>query len=978
MGKHLNFEGNLEHQNEAIQSIVEVFRGTGRSEVNYHSNYNLAEDLENRKIIDDNINTIRKDHDLNSLKKDYKEKDPLILDIHMETGTGKTYTYTKTMFELNREYGLNKFIIVVPTLSIKAGTVNFLKGESSRLHFKNIYKKQINCLVVESMAKPTGKRPFPSKVREFIEGSKMDKNTIYALVINQGMINSPTIQEEQYDRTLLDRFTNCTDGISATKPVIIIDEPHKFKSDNKTWKNMMKFNPQFMVRYGATFDKKYYDLMYSLNAVKAFNNDLVKGIEVSIEENKDGKNEIIMLKESDTKEATFSYKNEVGKSTPHVLNKKDDFSLIHPEMAGLKIAEMNKTRVLLSNGMELKKKDKINPYSYSEILQEKMIKESIEKHFEIEEKNMTTYPRIKTMSLFFIDSIESYRNDDKTQEHIRIYFEKELKNAMERRVKSTQNQEYKNYLENSLKDIKKCHGGYFSKDNTGKDDKIEKEVNEILHDKEKLLDLDNPRRFIFSKWTLREGWDNPNVFVICKLRGSGSETNKLQEVGRGLRIPVNEFMNRVTDREHFLHYFVDFEEKDFVSKLQNDINSGSILGEALKELNEELLEEIAKTYNKNKDDLFDELRKLEIIDRKQKFMENGFEKIQNLYPLVFDGKLKAGKVMNSKDKKGKVTLRQEKYQEFKRLWEELNKKVLITYDFKNNEVQQELLNQMIIKFWEEGHFEKSGFELKSFKMKKDEDNIDFQEIKSTESVYNAVSISNLTYQEFLLELEKLMKVPFNMLHSMFIDLKNNSKVEVKPGVFKNDFDLNNYLSRKTIREIQKYYRDYLIEKSLHNMFISYDSVNTTIHPTALTDPKGNPLKDIGTSEVGVLFDKAVQVDSSYLFNELYYDSEIERGNIIEHINEIVVFSKIPKNSIKIPVIGGGSYSPDFAYVVKYKDGKEALNLVIESKGKEKIGLSSEEKMKIKCVEKLFEGHLNIRFKAQFKNEEISRIVGGVK
>lgn len=976
MGKHLNFESNLEHQNEAIESIVEVFRGVGRYETNHHGNYNLVGDTENKKIIDENIGIIRKNHSLNLLKKEYKKDDPLILDIHMETGTGKTYTYTKTIFELNREYGLNKFIVVVPTLSIKAGTVNFLRGESSRLHFKNIYKKEINCLVVESMSKATGKRPFPSKVREFIEGSKMDKNTIYVLVINQGMINSPTIQEEQYDRTLLDRFTNCIDGISATKPVIIIDEPHKFKSDNKTWKNMMNFNPQFMIRYGATFDQKYYDLMYSLNAVKAFNNDLVKGIEVNIEENKDGKNESITLLECDTKEAKFSYKNELGKSTNYVLVKKDDFSIIHSEMTGLKISEINKTRVLLSNGMELKKKDKINPYSYSEILQEKMIKEAIEKHFEIEEKNMTTYPRIKTMSLFFIDSIESYRNNDKSLEHIRIFFEEELKRAIERRINSTQNQDYKKYLENSLEDIERCHGGYFSKDNTGKDDKIEKEVNEILHDKEKLLDLDNPRRFIFSKWTLREGWDNPNVFVICKLRGSGSETNKLQEVGRGLRIPVNEFMNRVTDREHFLHYFVDFEEKDFVNKLQKDINSGSILRESLKELSDELLTEIAKIYNKSEDDIFDELKELKIIDRKQKFIENGYEKIQEKYPLVFENKLKSGKVRSSKEKRNKITLRQEKYQEFKRLWEELNKKVLITYDFKSNETQQELLNKMIIEFWDNGHFEKSGFELKSHRSLKGDKYIGFQEIKSTENRYNAVNISNLTYQEFLLELEKLMKVPFNMIHNMFLELKNNSKIEIKSGIFKNDFNLNNYLSRKTTREIQKYYRDYLIEKSLHNMFISYDSVNTTIHPTTLTDINGNLLKSVGASEVGVLFDENTEVDSNYLFNELYYDSEIERKNIIEHIDEIVVFSKIPKNSIKIPVIGGGSYSPDFAYVVKYKDGKEALNLVIESKGKEKIGLSSEEKMKIKCVEKLFDGHLNIRFKAQFKTDEISRIVGG--
>ncbi|MGC8735156.1 MAG: type III restriction-modification system endonuclease, partial [bacterium] len=144
---------------------------------------------------------------------------------------------------------------------------------------------------------------------------------------------------------------------------------------------------------------------------------------------------------------------------------------------------------------------------------------------------------------------------------------------------------YKKYLEKTLQNISKTHGGYFSKDNIEDDEKIEQEINEILHDKQAMLDLENPRRFIFSKWTLREGWDNPNVFQICKLRSSGSEISKLQEVGRGLRLPVNEYGNRVKDEQFYLNYFVDFTESDFVEKLVNEINekSGAISSESIPE-----------------------------------------------------------------------------------------------------------------------------------------------------------------------------------------------------------------------------------------------------------------------------------------------------------------------------------------------------------------------------------------------------------
>ena len=174
-------------------------------------------------------------------------------------------------------------------------------------------------------------------------------------------------------------------------------------------------------------------------------------------------------------------------------------------MTNLFIEKLNKSEVLLSNGLELKKGDKINPYSYSETLQEIMIKKAIKKHFEIERQLLTREVKIKPLTLFFIDNIDEYRNEDGyIKKIVEQYIEIEVKELL----KNETNDFYKKYLEKTLQNISKTHGGYFSKDNIEDDEKIEQEINEILHDKQAMLDLENPRRFIFSKWTLREGWDN--------------------------------------------------------------------------------------------------------------------------------------------------------------------------------------------------------------------------------------------------------------------------------------------------------------------------------------------------------------------------------------------------------------------------------------------------------------------------------------
>lgn len=959
MKKHMNFESDLPHQEEAINSVLSVFNDIKLfPPKEIYSNPIIINDME---IIKENIQKIKSDKKFQGIteRPDHKT---LVLDVHMETGTGKTYTYTRTIFELNRHFGINKFIIAVPTRAIKAGTVSFLKNESTILHFRDLYGKKINCSVVNSEdSKNKGKKSFPSAINEFMRNDLFDKDNVNILVINQGMINSKTIQEETYDTYIQGRYNNCISALGSVDPVIILDEPHKFKSDNKTWNNLLKFYPQLVIRYGATFEE-YFNLIHSLDSISSFNNDLIKGVSVHVEESDYGINEKLTLVDIENKRAKFTIKNDSGNSKTIDVGTGEE---IHPEMVGIFIEKMTKTSILLSNGMELNKKDSINPFSYTEILQEKMIRDAVKKHFELEREYMQQTPKIKPMTLFFIDSISSYRNEENPEkESLRIYFDKILESSIKNELELAKDSQYIEFLKKSLEDISLCRGGYFSKDNTGSDEKIEKEITEILHDKETLLDIDNPRRFIFSKWTLKEGWDNPNIFVICKLRGSGSETSKLQEVGRGLRLPVNEYMNRVKDKDYYLHYFVDFEEKDFAKKLIEDINDTSLKKkEVFKSLSEELLKDISNLYNISEDDIFIKLLSEKVIDRSSNFLPNGFDRLKEIYPLIIDNiELKKNKIKNDKDKKTKVKIRQEKYVEFKKLWESINKRVILSYNFYGDKNYLEILKEIIVNV----DFEEKGLHKSISTLIKDKSSKSISLEKKYSLQEEIKSINNFTYSEFLLELEKRITTPISMLHEIFIYLYNLKNI-----------DINKYLNITTIRKIDKEYREYIIKNSFKKLKINYTEINSSIHPTTLTNFNGEVLDEVISNSVGVLkSDK--KVASNYLYEDFYYDSEIEEKNIAENIEEVIVFAKIPKNSIKIPVAGGGTYSPDFAYVIKYTDKKEELNLVVESKGKDNEQLSSEEEMKIKSAELLFNSlskeNIKIHFSKQVKNQEIQSII----
>ncbi|PKO44194.1 MAG: type III restriction-modification system endonuclease [Betaproteobacteria bacterium HGW-Betaproteobacteria-22] len=948
------FEADLPHQSYAVEAVANVFDSVGFSHAVAAVQNNRLDIAQSLATLKDNIRSIQKANEIKE-RIDLSNPAELIFDVAMETGTGKTYAYTKTIFELNKRYGLCKFIVAVPRVAIKANTVGFLSSDAAREHFKLAFGKQLKVYEVQSQKKGKAKKEvMPQSILEFCRADgQLGKNTIHVLVINAGMINSPTLAKN-FDVALFDQFNVPFDAIAHISPVLVIDEPHLFKTDNKTFENIRKFKPQFTLRYGATFDGDFKNLLYQLSAVDAFNQDLVKGIVAHIEKFDEGDNtrlKLVGLENEATFELVQNDERRIFK-----LAKKDSLERVHSAMTTLHVDNFNKSKLVLSNGLELKKGDIINPYSYAETLQNKMLQQAIVRHFEMEKELLSQSPRIKPLSLFFIDNIASYREKDGA---MRVFFEQSVKAHLTALISKEEDQAYKQHLENALQNIETTHGGYFSKDNSDKDEAIEQETLEILHDKEALLDLNNPRRFIFSKWTLREGWDNPNIFQICKLRSSGSETSKLQEVGRGLRLPVNEFMSRDKSKSHDLHYYVDFTESDFIEKLTREINEKSGADFDKLKLSDALINAILKHYPQYDDDeaLLEALDNDGIINRKNEFKEGGFEKLKIQYPLAFTGGLKDNKVKAAGKSKQKTTIRVGKYNELKALWEAINHKVVLEYKLDNQTDFKTLFKSYLIEH--KNSFVMTGSMTQQQRLIVENNKVSY---RVEQSIKNEIlPFRMMGYQAFITLLAKETALGIKMLHTVFGELLASKELDINP-----------YMSLPTIRTIKNGFNEYLMANVFGKYQINYKKTSNAVHPTAFTDASGKVLSEVDNAAVGVLPSGDSPPDN-YLFNEIFFDDPmIELGNIKTGIKEVIVYTKIPRSSIRIPLVGGGTYSPDFAYVIKGADGHTVLNLVVESKNKTETTLMMSESQKIKHAEVFFNQlsemeNIKITFKKQLQN-----------
>ncbi|MFQ7504272.1 MAG: type III restriction-modification system endonuclease [Coprococcus sp.] len=989
----LILQQQLPHQQKAIDAIVDVFRDAYIvSPTEFYNNPTFS--LKDTHIAN-NINLLQ-----NCLPAEYRsgtpisEQDYLNLDIKMETGTGKTYVYTKTIFELHKKYGFNKFIIAVPSLAIKAGTEQFLNEPYARRHFTDGcgYGTEIETLVLEApKKKKKGRLYFPSVVRDFVKGSNQNTKKIYVLLVNMQLLTSNSkrngrdtglLWRDDYDYDV-EGFYRPFDAIASTKPIVIIDEPHRFSRDQKAFKVIHdEIKPQAIIRFGATFPqittgrgrnkitvKDYQNLLYDLNACAAFNQGLIKGVIKEHFEPVSKKDEKVKITSIHSKEAVhFQYKKKDESTKMFTLKTGDALSIISDAFEGITISAIGKTSVEFSNGLVKTSGEELDVDIYMTSYQEQIIRLALQRHFETEKENFCNRNyKIKTLALFFIDDITSYRvADDGKKPYLLTIFEKLLKEQIEKTIYSLDERdvEYKNYLEASLSDINACHAGYFSQDNSDSDEDIAKEVDVILNGKKKLLSFKNEDgsyntlRFLFSKWTLKEGWDNPNVFTIAKLRSSGSENSKLQEVGRGLRLPVDENGNRISNEEFSLNYIVDFTEADFAKKLVDQIN-GELPQSA--SISEEKLEVVAKKLGKISDDLFDELYNKHYIDRHNNIKAETRAKFFAEYPDFATGLL-VGKVKDrNKEKIKTIKIRKAVYNEIKELWENINHRYLLFYDDDLNDKLDEVILSI---------FEKPGV-FTDVVMRSERDKVGSTGKKMDVVKENGVQYvihKTVPYNVFLKRISNVTNLPIKVLHLALCKYAN-----------KHGTDFTSYINENSIAGFCSEFTTWKNE-NLQGRF-RYVRSETPLGSTALTYVDGTVKSEISQGRIGTKIVPGTPSEK-YLYDAYVYDSPLEKDNITADIEDVIVYGKIPRASIAIPTITGGTYSPDFMYVVKHTNGNKELNIIVETKDVEnKTNLRETEKTKIDCAKVFFDmltaDGYTVHFRNQLGNKQMAQIINEV-
>ena len=979
---------HLPHQTDAINAICKVLEDVRISTTNaIHQNPII--DIQD-EAISRNISEIWNGdvEDLNPIPKSMQrtvDDGILGIDAKLETGTGKTYVYTRLMYELNRQYGFNKFIILVPSTPIKEGTKNFIEANYSKIHFADIYPNvSLKLQVLNAQKnKSSGRKMFPSAIAEYARGTRLEKNRVHVLLTTDKMLLSKaTMEKDDYDQTLLGEFTQPYKALEETRPIVIIDEPHRFKRENKAYQCLIdKIKPQCVIRFGATFpyagkseEKDYNNLVYNLGACEAFNDQLVKGVAVQTLEDADADDVNIKLMQVSHRPKSCVFRNEKTKKTFDLVPG-DSLGIIDESFTGISVESIGKSDdcdisngITLSNGHVIAVGDIIYSSIYGTTYQELMMKQAIDAHFVKEKENFLRGNKIKTLSLFFIDSIYSYRGSDNDGK-LRISFEKLLTQKLQEECakidqlnkKSSRMLEYKEYLEASLKDIKKTNGGYFSEDNSKADEDIQEEVDKILRDKESLISFKNEEeqwntmRFIFSKWTLREGWDNPNVFTIAKLRSSGSEISKLQEVGRGLRLPVDEFGNRISGEQFYLNYIIDFTEKKFAENLINEINADvrtitSIRG---------VLSKVAKDRGVDENVLFAELLIGGYVDKDQNIIEDKRLEMMDKYP-EFNTGLQQGKVIDATKKKlGEVKIREERFSEVKELWSKINQKYYLTLD----DINDEELGNAVKSILESDIFEEQLIHAKEKRTTKGEDGL--VEIKESTAGYHVID-SSMPYGEFLRRVQSNTGIPMEIMHSNIIEY--NLKHPINAKLF-NKTSLHNFIFK---------FQEWL-ESSFMKRF-SYKKLEVSTTETSLTDIDGNVKKAIPQGSVGIMRSDSLSVPAKFLYESFVYDSPKERETIENSgIDEVVVFGKIPRSSIRVPLYYGGTTSPDFMYVLKKPSGEHIINFIVETKDvKKDSGLRNDEKMRIQSAKKFFEtlkeDGLNVSFEKQMKKDDIVTMI----
>ena len=886
------------------------------------------------------------------------------LDIEMETGTGKTYCYIKTMFELNHRYGWSKFIVVVPSIAIREGVYKSLDMTSD--HFLQDYGKRIRAFI------------YNSKELHNLESFSSDAG-ISVIVINVQAFNA-TGKDARRIYEELDDFQSRKpiDVIKSNRPILILDEPQKMEGI-KTLESLKSFNPLMILRYSATH-KTTYNKIHRLDALDAYNQKLVKKIAVRGISVKglSGTNAYLYLESIEISsdrppiarvELEIKQNNGIKRVT-RKLEKNDnlfDISDGLDQYKGFVISDINANTDTLyfTNGVELEAGDAMG--DVDEIaLRRIQIREAIKAHFEKEKA--LYYQGIKVLSLFFIDEVAKYRRYDESGENPGEYaqiFEEEYTQHLNE-ILTLEDTAYNRYL----KEIptSRTHDGYFSIDKKSKRlvDPVTGKKSEtddvdaydlILKKKEQLLSFEEPVRFIFSHSALREGWDNPNVFVICTLKHSDNNISRRQEVGRGMRISVNQNGDRMDNlatvhQINVLTVVASESYRGFVAELQQDIRDSlsarprianeeyftgkifktahgdvSVTPQMAKQIYKYLLkhdytddnDKITQTYHDAKTEASLAQLPIELAP----YSEQVFQLIDSIFsesqlPVIGNDRA---------PKKNPLSANFEK-KEFRELWNRINRKAAYTVHFDTSEliercvaaVDKELrvspLQYTII----EGQQTDSATydNLKQGNLFK---------INSTTTESHQYSANSTVKYDLIGKLAEATTLTRNTISKILqgINVAVFSQYKTNPEDF----------IAKSTRLINEQKATAIIEK------LTYDSVGETFNIDIFTQEKPADV-----------FSNAFKANR-HIFDYVFTDSKIERTFVesLDTSTEIVVYAKLPRGFfIPTPV---GDYNPDWA--IAFKDGSvKHIYFIAETKGSmSSMELREIEKCKIECARKFF-------------------------
>ncbi|MFP6008904.1 DEAD/DEAH box helicase family protein [Helicobacter pylori] len=955
----------LDYQEKCLNQILGVFKGVyfeePKEDIQRIANP-VFETEALKDVLLENIENLRSKQKITQGSVGIEKS--LNCDILMETGTGKTFCFLECVYALHKNYHLSKFIVLVPRNAIKLGVLKSV--EITREFFKSEYSN-------------THLESYEDAER-FILASN-HKCCVLVMTFSAFNNEKNTINKSCLENiNLFNGAKSYMQALASIRPIVILDEPHRFLGD-KTKEKLKEFNALITLRFGATFKDDYNNLIYALDSKKAFDCALVKSISVaSVGESYEC---FLELKGIEKGEAAINYTDLENKTKSVKVKTHDNLGVV-TQISALEdyiVEKITKTEVRFLNGFNLLL-DQKEPFSHLlEGEQEVMLKEAIKSHFEREEGLFKK--GIKALCMVFISGVNSYLSENEKPAKLALLFEKLYQQELEEVLKKPLDENYRAYLERTKDAIYKVHGGYFAK--SKKDSDEAQVIALILKEKEKLLSFDSDLRFIFSQWALQEGWDNPNVMTICKLAPSHSNITKLQQIGRGLRLAVNDKGERIT-KEHADFDFVNElvvivpqVEGDFVGAIQQEISEHSLIKQVFSAEELEKSGVVKKGYygvlletleglgfgEKTGDENFkltlnqnEFLKKEPELERLKDEKYLDFEKLKDFLKDRLVGHFR---VRNKNDRKTeKIKINKENFKKFETLWAGLNHQVRIAYAIDSESLIDEIVKNINSSFNVSSKIVSVTTHKKVETMGND----------ATTEIFERESACVWSLHEFISALSNKVKLSFK------------SVAKVLEKIDENKFDLIKKNEQEGLRRLEELFLE-IIYQNIKDK-ISYQMRETTIKNRkndAFYDEKGE-IREFLDGSLGV--DKYEIKNSSAREKCLYenfmqVDSEIEKDTIEEsNDTKIIVFGKLPK--VKIPVGLNQTYSPDFGYVVENNDKK--VLLVVETKGVDKKGeLRPEEERKISTAKKFFEAlkkqGVNIEYKTKLSNDQLSALINEV-